>query len=395
MNTQRKRAVSTQIELEPDLILLWAMRMRRFTANDLAAVTERPVRECARAISQVPEIVESGNAREYVLSPAVDDIDRRWRGELWTSIWPQPVPMHTAIARTLAFAERHLGRMEQDPEKHPGLRRYMLFCLSSMLLPCGPIDQVEFGPWSERRRYRIKPRTGEIEAFPEPSEEEKRRAEARAKRASRLRSRAEEIQDRYYAAAPAVNPIEVLASFEREPDPNWPPLPESVEEFVTEPRRSDALIARFGIHHQLLAGSKSRLPWSRRCVFNGGFGFADAQTPQEEEFWWGDFWFYPPPNANNDPRRAAADIARFYGRGITAWTEFGLKLWTAHPDGTFEVHEHGRMRAEIHGRELDKSGWPLAREYPIYPTEFLVGDPDTPRYQRIERRTNEAALSAK
>lgn len=273
------------------------------------------------------------------------------------------VPVRVVIARTLDLLERRFEVIAAAPERTRTARRYALFCLHGLLNRGGLIDRLFDLPWPLSRGWHDHLMHGL------PIEERKQQRihafHARADKWSRVyRERATMLQHRYAGLLPCPDWRPIFFAV-REPDPAWPPLPASWSGAAA----TDGIIARFGPIGQMLAASKSRVPWSARCVFNGRIWFADTNEP----IWSGDLWLLPPTNANNDPRRGALDVARATGRSVAMGPESGnTPLWIAHPDGCLEVTPYGTRIFEIVVRMLERAGWPDPGQWPRFPVEHRV-----------------------
>jgi hypothetical protein len=336
---------------------LWGHRLERLGPELLSTVTGLPAARIARLLAA------------HASEAGLEVNDKEASLYRYPQHLPQPefmaegMALRIIIARTVAFAERHPGSMPSlAHEDAYCLRRYVLRTLGLLLRPTAGIAELRERPWREQWKLRQLIDAGE--ELPPESEEERARRERRAALAESYRERATRIRDAWLPLLPAADPDRMAMPEGHVDASGWPPLPAHPADLE---RNFDVLSPRFGPPMQMLAFSKSRAPWSSRCIFNARIRLGDRAP-----FWSGDMYFFP-PDAARDPKRAALEVSAHYGEPVSASPEHGSVQWTAYPDGSLRYSDRGRETLTYGSLHLERDGWPEPGRWELLPAEIPVG----------------------
>lgn len=320
-----------------DRVRLWAYRLQYFGLRDLAIV-----------LSQNPSTIEA------CLAPLeAETVIVRHDSDLWAWIG-KPLEVITKrmpsdaeiVARTIDKIRQITDALEAHNGGALAARRWALRALNQLLIRGGWIESLHSNP-----------------------------------RASRYREKARKLQERLILLGQQRDGLAVLLSGIGFVPGGAPPLPDRRED-LWHSSAYRILEPRFGFIGQMLAGSKSRAPWSPRCVFNARISFEDRQ---DQPIWKGDTWLLPPTQPyesrrGRDPRAGAIELAQTYMVPVMLSYEFGPPIWIATPDGTIEPTNEGIRAAIAAGHFMERAGWPGYNDWADLPVEHRVskkGEPES------------------
>lgn len=307
---------------------LWASRFHVFTESDLRWVSgarELEVRDALRQMTGAEAVRHEGEhfvAKRGVLSPI-------------RKIYPalRAVSAPVVAERSLAFAEKVVARSDGDHSKTPGLRRFALYCLDAVSRRDAPI------PGSNRS----------------DTPEAARRDTLRARTVAARR----DLLDRRPATSRAIRALRRVSK----PCRHLPPLPGDAKALSGA---REALAARFGPAGRFLS-SGGIGSWQAHVLCDARLTLAGEVDP----FWRGDIWLRPP--GPPDARTGALDIARTYGRAVSASTKKGERVWKVQPNGDVSVTEAGVRLVGWVVEIGDAVSWSTDGHYPLLPIEVPAG----------------------
>lgn len=299
------------------------------------------VADIALASGLDEDVVATALAEELTPSPPTDDHR----------------PPREVVEATLAWAEATFQRTMPREDPPRALRRYALRCLSGLTRSGGMIARATRLPsdlepvWLDHV-LNDRPLADSVEQRVLAHQEDA--AQWKAKAVARARS----IQDQWNDRDNPPDALSLLRLIPPTPAYEYP-----LDRTRGPDAQRNAITERLGPEGQMLAASKTRMPWSDRILFNAQVRLVESETA----LWRGDLWLFPessPPVL--DPRPGLRDIATRLGP-VAVCTESGRERWRMDGDGVPRVPDSERDSMQWVVDRLEASGWPRYLRWPLYP----------------------------